>query len=909
MKKLLLSFAGALLSVIGLAQQMDLPVTFDQAGVDYGVIGFEGAEASTIEPDPTNQTNTVVKVIKAATAQPWAGTTITNAAQQGLANPIPFNAGNTQMSLRVWSPDAGIQVRLKVEDWQDPTRSVETEATVTTAGEWQTLTFNFANHANGTAALNLGYSYNKASVFFNFGVDGAMAGVKTYYFDDLEFAGGGGPSAFNVTFSVDMNNVAPGFTTPEVNGTFNGWCGGCAPMADADGDGIWTLTASIPVGTHEFKYAYDSWAGSENLVSGSSCTVTNGNFTNRSLVVANGDMVLPTVCWGSCEACQTTSLEQMDLPVTFEDDNVEYGVIGFEGAQASTIEADPTNAANTVVKVIKSATAMPWAGTTITNAAQQGLATPIPFTASNATMTLRVWSPDAGIQVRLKVEDHANPTISVETEATVSTAGEWETLTFNFANHANGTAALNLNNSYDKASVFFNFGVDGATAGEKTYFFDDLQMGTSSEEPDTFNITFQVDMNQVTQAFDIPELNGTFNGWCGGCAPMSDENGDGIYELTVGLPAGTYEYKFAADSWAISEQLADGQSCTINNNGFINRALTVTGDATLPVVCWGSCAPCLTDTGAPYTVVFRVDMNGVTQAFTTPEVNGTFNSWCGNCAPMEDPDGDGVWELAIELPAGTIEYKFSADNWGIQEELAPGGSCVITTGQFTNRTITVNGDIVLPEVCWASCAPCNDPSGPFNVTFQVDMREVTANFTTPEVNGTFNNWCGNCAQLSDENGDDIWEIVVSLPADTFDYKFSYDNWAGQENLTPGSTCTATTDNFTNRRIIVTSNITLPAVCWGACDPCITGIENLASSEGLSLFPNPASANITLSFDEAPTNDVQVEILDASGRVVLQNTFAAEKQITLNTNTLSGGLYIARINTGKLMLSRAFVVEP
>ena len=599
----------------------------------------------------------------------------------------------------------------------------------------------------------------------------------------------------------------------------------------------------------------------------------------------------------------------MDLPVTFEDDNVEYGVIGFEGAQASTIEADPTNAANTVVKVIKSATAMPWAGTTITNAAQQGLATPIPFTASNATMTLRVWSPDAGIQVRLKVEDHANPTISVETEATVSTAGEWETLTFNFANHANGTAALNLNNSYDKASVFFNFGVDGATAGEKTYYFDDLQMGTSSEEPDTFNITFQVDMNQVTQAFDIPELNGTFNGWCGGCAPMSDENGDGIYELTVGLPAGTYEYKFAADSWAISEQLADGQSCTINNNGFINRALTVTGDATLPVVCWGSCAPCLTDTGAPYTVVFRVDMNGVTQAFTTPEVNGTFNNWCGNCAPMEDPDGDGVWELAIELPAGTIEYKFSADNWGIQEELAPGGSCVITTGQFTNRTITVNGDIVLPEVCWASCAPCNDPSGPFNVTFQVDMREVTANFTTPEVNGTFNNWCGNCAQLSDENGDDIWEIVVSLPADTFDYKFSYDNWAGQENLTPGSTCTATTDNFTNRRIIVTSNITLPAVCWGACDPCITGIENMAGNEGLSLFPNPASANITLSFDEAPTNDVQVEILDASGRVVLQNTFAAEKQITLNTNTLSGGLYIARINTGKLMLSRAFVVEP
>lgn len=31
-----------------------------------------------------------------------------------------------------------------------------------------------------------------------------------------------------ITFLVDMNNVAVPFTTPEVNGNFNGWCGGCA---------------------------------------------------------------------------------------------------------------------------------------------------------------------------------------------------------------------------------------------------------------------------------------------------------------------------------------------------------------------------------------------------------------------------------------------------------------------------------------------------------------------------------------------------------------------------------------------------------------------------------------------------------------------------------------------------------
>jgi hypothetical protein len=91
------------------------------------------------------------------------------------------------MNVKVWSPHAGIQVRLKVEDAADPTRSCETEATVTTASGWQTLTFDFANPAAGTAALNLAFTYNKASIFFNFGVTGAVAGERTYYFDDLAF--------------------------------------------------------------------------------------------------------------------------------------------------------------------------------------------------------------------------------------------------------------------------------------------------------------------------------------------------------------------------------------------------------------------------------------------------------------------------------------------------------------------------------------------------------------------------------------------------------------------------------------------------------------------------------------------------------------------------------------------------
>jgi hypothetical protein len=170
---------------------MNLPVTFDDATVDYGVVGFGGAEQSSIVTDPTLASNKVAKVIKTNTAELWAGTTVTavNAAsfQTGFSGNIPFAAGATKMNVRVWSPHAGIPVRLKVEDKNDGTHSCETEATVTVASGWQTLEFDFANQATGTAALNLAFSYNKASIFFNFGTTGAVAGERIYYFDDVKF--------------------------------------------------------------------------------------------------------------------------------------------------------------------------------------------------------------------------------------------------------------------------------------------------------------------------------------------------------------------------------------------------------------------------------------------------------------------------------------------------------------------------------------------------------------------------------------------------------------------------------------------------------------------------------------------------------------------------------------------------
>ena len=105
-----------------------------------------------------------------------------------------------------------------------------------------------------------------------------------------------------------------------------------------------------------------------------------------------------------------------------------------------------------------------------------------------------------------------------------------------------------------------------------------------------------------------------------------------------------------------------------------------------------------------YLITFKVDMNGVSSSYTTPEVNGTFNGWCGSCWPMEDPDGDNIWEKQITMIEGYYELKFSADNWGIQESLDPSWSCTNGNAQYTNRTLVVDENrVVCPE--WGLCTP------------------------------------------------------------------------------------------------------------------------------------------------------------------------------------------------------------
>ena len=102
-----------------------------------------------------------------------------------------------------------------------------------------------------------------------------------------------GSCLYATTFNVDMNcEPAGSFGYVHLESPLFGWCGGCVPMTDADGDGVWTVTVDLAPGSFEYKYAVDGFAGQENLVddmvAGASCAPVTDywSYANRLVTVA-----------------------------------------------------------------------------------------------------------------------------------------------------------------------------------------------------------------------------------------------------------------------------------------------------------------------------------------------------------------------------------------------------------------------------------------------------------------------------------------------------------------------------------------------------------------------------------------------------------------------------------------------
>ncbi|NBP74772.1 MAG: T9SS C-terminal target domain-containing protein [Crocinitomicaceae bacterium] len=303
---------------------------------------------------------------------------------------------------------------------------------------------------------------------------------------------------------------------------------------------------------------------------------------------------------------------------------------------------------------------------------------------------------------------------------------------------------------------------------------------------------------------------------------MTDANSDGIWETTISLAAGSYEYKFSYSNWSGEETLISGSSCTITIGTNTNRTLSVGSTAmVLPSVCWNSCLACGVSPAPPLQPAGLVA--------NSPTTSSIFVA----CGPNQVGGNNILYRLfysptatAPMNPQTASEYTFGTTA-GDGNGVGPFGFNVSGLQAATNYTFWLYQYNTADQLFSTPASVSETTLGggtAVPITFTVDMNQSTMPAgSIPEVNGTFNNWCGSCASMTDANADGIWEIIIPLAAGSYQYKFSYSNWTGQELLMPGSSCTITTGINTNRALTVGSvAMVLPSVCWNSCSSCATG---------------------------------------------------------------------------------------
>jgi len=492
-----------------------LAVDFEGDPASYTFDNFGGGESTVIaNPDQSgiNTSGQVVQMTRTSESD-FGGSTL------ALPDGVDWNQGQI-FRMKVWS-QRSVPVLFKVEG----TPPAEQPGTHDGGSVWQELCFDFTGNNAGAPVTGI-------SIFFDLGAVGDVAnnpGDWTFYYDDIEQSAEPCPTPAAVDFEGDpasysFDNFGGGESTVIANPDQSGinTSGQVVQMTRTSESDFGGSTLAFPEGIDWglgevfrmkvwsqrevpvlFKVEGTPPAEQSDTHDGGStwqdlCFDFTGNNAGPPVTGISiffdlgqvGDVANNPGDWTfyyddivqTSESCPVAPPPTPDFTtITFDDPDTTYTLTDF-GGTSSVVTNDPAGGANQVVLTVKSDTAQVWAGTTVSTLPDEAVPV-IPLDADNTEMSVRVYSPDAGIPVRLKIEDASEAAVSVETEASTTVVNEWETLVFDFANQVGGTAAFDPAATYNKISIFFNFGTDGATAGEKTYYFDDIDVGAGDGGP------------------------------------------------------------------------------------------------------------------------------------------------------------------------------------------------------------------------------------------------------------------------------------------------------------------------------------------------------------------------------------------------------------------------------------------
>ena len=415
---------------------------------------------------------------------------------------------------------------------------------------------------------------------------------------------------YGVRFSVDMSledAISPNGV--HVTGDFQAWDPGSSSLSDYDADGIWEAVYSVDPsvlvdGSFKYKYVNGITFSDPNEYLPLDC---GDDFGNRVAVLTEMNTPLPVYCYDSCDPCTQPTT------VTLRVDMSTQAAVSVNG-----------------VHVAGSFQGWNAGGTPLTDVGSG------------------IWE----VTLAISPGDHTYKFIngndwSGDGEGNIDN----ENLTGDCSDSSNRTLAV------------------GDSPLSVTWCYNQCSE-SCIEDPSPANITFQVDMTEMVDAGTLSAdgvwLIGdiTTPNWQAGAVPMTDIDGNNIYEATVMVDGSAdIQYKYCngdpypgdvVDATVEESNDFETDGCgTGNGIGGFNRTHTRSGeDEVLPVFCWNSCEVCFVD--------ITESLNDHIAAFPNP-ASGVVNLTLPTGALVSVSDASG--RLITQFIARSSRELLSVSGW------------------------------------------------------------------------------------------------------------------------------------------------------------------------------------------------------------------------------------------------------
>jgi len=232
-----------------------------------------------------------------------------------------------------------------------------------------------------------------------------------------------------------------------------------------------------------------------------------------------------------------------------------------------------------------------------------------------------------------------------------------------------------------------------------------------------------------------------------------------------------------------------------------------------------------------YDITMQVNMKGQTVDANGVHVAGSFQSllptvvgnWKPDSTMLTDTDGDSIYSITVQLPAGQYQFKYVNGNaWGSDESVP----AIVQDGG--NRFMNVAKNDTLGAVMYGGTAPM----GMHFVRLQADMREqMGLGMTVDTVDGVLAmdamgsfegiSWTEKySAELMDADGDSIFDGYTYAMAGSHEMKFRKGrSWGDSESILAGSSCEVNG----NRGVTINTDTVVGPICYNKCAACVATV--------------------------------------------------------------------------------------